>query len=126
MPHFIIVLILYINSLKLSRMKTRPSQADSNLFECFQRKGLHFIHINVRSLVHKISELRLIATKTRAAVISISETWLDDSVSDSEISISNYCLVRRDRNMNGGGVCVFVRNDIPFSRRTDLDSDDLE
>ena len=82
--------------------------------------------MNVRSLVHKISELRFIATKTRAVVISLSETWLDESVLDSEMSISDYCLVRCDRNRNGGGVCLYIRNDIPFSQRLDLGSDDLE
>ena len=49
-----------------------------------------------------------IATKTRAAVISLSITRLDDSVLDSEISISDNCLVRRDRNRNGGGACLYI------------------
>ena len=31
---------------------TRPSMSDPRHFECFQRKGLHFIHMNVRSLVN--------------------------------------------------------------------------
>ena len=62
------------------RGTTRPALTDQCHFECVQRKGLHFIHMNVRSLVHKISELRLLATITRAAVISLSETWLDHSV----------------------------------------------
>ena len=70
--------------------------------------------MNVRSLLNKISELRLLAANTKAAVISLSETWLDDSVLDNEIFISDYCLLRRDRNRNGGGVCMYIRNDIPF------------
>ena len=77
---------------------TTPSEADPEHFTCFRRKGLHFIHLNVRSLISKISELRYIAVKTNAAVICLSETWLDDSVSDGEISIDRYCLIRRDRN----------------------------
>ena len=82
--------------------------------------------MSLRSLVHQISELRLLASKTRAAVISLSETWLDYSVLDSELSICDYCLVRRYRNRNGGAVCMFIRNDIPFLQRHDLVSDDLE
>ena len=82
--------------------------------------------MNVRSLLNKISELRLLAANTRAAVISLSETWLDDSVLDNEIFISDYCLLHCDRNRNGGGVCMYIRNDIPFSHRHDLGSDDLE
>ena len=52
----------------------RPSLADPDHYECFKRKGLHSLHLNVRSLVNKISEIRLLASKTRAAVISLSET----------------------------------------------------
>ena len=92
----------------------------------FSEKGILFIHMSVRSLLKQISELRLIAVKSKAAVISLSETWLDNSVTDCEISIDDYCLIRRDRNKNGGGVCMYIRSDISFSQRNDLDSDDLE
>ena len=30
----------------------RPSMSDPRHFECFQHKGLHFIHMNVRSLLN--------------------------------------------------------------------------
>ena len=61
-----------------------------------------------------------------ADVICLSETWIDGSVTDSEISIDGYCLVGRDRNRSGGGVCTYIRNYISFSPRYDLDSDGLE
>ena len=82
--------------------------------------------MNVRSLINKLSELRHLAVKSNAAVISLSETWLDDSVLDSEISMDNYCLILQDRNRNGGGVCMYIRSDISFSYRNDLESDGLE
>ena len=97
-----------------------------HFFQCFKRKGLHFIHINARSLLYKIDELRIISSKTNAAVIGISETWLDDSIFDSELLLPNYTIQRHDRNRNGGGVCVYIRNDISFNRRTDLENTDLE
>ena len=71
-----------------------PSSADPDHFQCFSRKGLHFLHINARSLLPKMSELRLIANKSCAAVISVTETWLDHSVSEGEITIDNYSVVR--------------------------------
>ena len=51
---------------------------------------------------------------------------IDDSITDGEISIDGYCLVRRDRNRSGGGVCMYIRNDISFSPRIDLDINGLE
>ena len=34
--------------------------------------------------------------------------------------------MRRDRNRNGGGVAILIRNTIPFTQRTDLESSNLE
>ena len=45
----------------------------------------------------------------------IVETWLDDSVFDNELTISNYCLVRLDRNRHGGGVLLYIRDDLSYN-----------
>ena len=62
-----------------------PSQTQDNMFDCFKEKGLHFIHINARSMFHKLPELVYIANKSKAAIISIRETWLDSSFSNKSI-----------------------------------------
>ncbi len=36
-------------------------------------------------------------------VITISETWLKPSVTNAEISITNYSIARQDRNDKTGG-----------------------
>ena len=66
-----------------------PSQV-INLWEPFDSKGLHFIHLNINSLLPKIDELRDIAKKVEATVIGITESKLDSSISDSEIDIAGY------------------------------------
>ena len=96
------------------------------LNECFTRKGMHFLHLNSRSLLPKISEIRLLAEKSRAAVIAITETWLDNTISDSEVSIDGYSLIRKDRNRNGGGVCIYIMNRYAFNRREDISSSEDE
>ena len=73
-----------------------------------------------------MSEIRKIADKTKAAVIGISESWLDSSVTDNEIKLDDYSITRNDRNRNGGGVCTYVRNNFAFLPRTDLQSDHIE
>ena len=59
-------------------------------------------------------------------MIALNETRLDNTISDHEIAIEGYSLVRRDRSRNGGGVAMFLRNPIDFKIRTDLSDDDLE
>ena len=84
---------------------------------------MHFIHININSLLPKIEEKRLIATTSNASVIGISETKIDDSVLNSEIEIENYEVVRRDRNGRGGGVACYIRKDICFNQLNFISSD---
>ena len=44
----------------------------------------------------------------------------------NEVALSGYNLIRRDRDRHGGGVAMFIRNDITFSERSDLYSEHLE
>lgn len=41
-------------------------------------------------------------------------------MNDAEIHIDNYSVVRKDRDRQGCGVCCYVRNDLAFSIRHDL------
>ena len=45
---------------------------------------------------------------------------------DSEVEVCGYTILRHDRNRHGGGVCLYIRSDISFSPRTDLQTDNLE
>ena len=99
---------------------------ENSEYKCFEKKGLHFIHLNIRSLPPKLDELRIIARNTRAACICITETWLDETVLDSEIQIQNYSIRRKDRNRHGGGVCIYVRTDLAFNPLDQLSHDNLE
>ncbi|CAG2211418.1 unnamed protein product [Mytilus edulis] len=63
------------------------SENHDDLFRLFKRKGLHFIQCNARSLLPKLSEIKIVAAKTKAAVISITESWLDNTVTNAEIHI---------------------------------------
>ena len=117
----------YLGSIDNSLSNTLPNSLNNDdLYNCFRKKGLHCIHSNARSLFNKLSEFRLISQKTKAAVIAISETWLDDSHTDCSVSIDGYSLIRRDRDGHGGGVCFYIRDDIPYKARPDLCNDDLE
>ena len=40
------------------------------------------------------------------------ETWLDPSISTQEVAIPGYSCIRRDRHRHGGGIILYVRNDI--------------
>ena len=101
-----------------------PTQI-SKTWSIFKKRGLHFIHLNINSLPSEIEELRQIAKDTNSAVTGLSETKLDKTIFDSEISIPNYSLIRKDRNRKGGGVACYIRSDICFNSQNYL-SDKIE
>lgn len=99
---------------------TCQSLKDDKQYQCFKKCRLHFIHMNSYSLLPKMDELCLIVICTNAAVISITEVWLDGSVEDLEVEIPGYTIQRNDRQCIEGGVCIYVCSDIAFSPRPDL------
>jgi len=70
-----------------------------------------------------IDELRVLLSDNPLDILSINETRLDGSVTDDEVHIPGYDIIRHDREHNGrfgGGVCIYVRSNINFSLRPDL------
>ena len=72
--------------------------------------------MNINSLIPKIDELRNIAKLTKAHVIAISESKVDNTVSNNEIEIEGYELIRQDRNRHGGGAACYIKNILSFNQ----------
>ena len=52
------------------------SVVSNDAWNIFQKRGMHFIHLNINSILPKIDEIRYIAKLTNATVIGLSETKL--------------------------------------------------
>ena len=117
----------------LANDKTIPSETQSNSdvdtssstgnWKVFNKRGLHLIYLNINSILSKIDELHVIAKKSRASVIGITDSKLDKTVLDEEINIDGYELVRSERNRHGVGVVCYIRNNISFILRGDFSSE---
>ena len=94
-----------------------------DLWNPFRKRGLHFLYLNINSLLPKIDELRLIAKKSNAAIIGITESKLDKTILDNEVKIEGNELKRSDRNRQGGGVACYIRKDLSFNVREDFSPD---
>ena len=77
---------------------------------CKDKHSTRIIYFNVRSLLPKIDDLRIICSVYLPDVICVVETWLDPNIDDSEIIIQGYCVHRVDRNRHGGGILVFIKD----------------
>ena len=89
-------------------------------------KGFKIGHINIRSLVKNIDQLRIYLSNKKYNILSVNETMLDSSIPNDEININGYDIVRKHRNRNGGGVALYIRNVIDYKIRNDLMNEKLE
>ena len=79
-----------------------PSRTNHLLTEnlkVFKNRGLHFIQFNINSLLTKTDELGEIVKASNATAVGITESKLDNSTNDCEISVEGYNISRRDRGV---------------------------
>ena len=62
-----------------------------------------------------VHEIRIMLTKYPFDTLAINETKPDSSIFDSEIDINGYAIIRKDRNRNGGGIALYIKNNISYS-----------
>ena len=77
----------------------------------------------------KIDQLRVMfeETKKNIHILGITESRANKYLLDDQVSVTDYILVREDRESGqGGGICCYVRNDINWQRRSDLEIDGIE
>ena len=66
----------------------------------------------------------MIVRKHSITILCVSETWLNDTITDNDVLIDGFTIVRKDRcNKTGGGVAIYIDNHIVFKRRDDLITD---
>ena len=93
----------------------------------FQNKGLNIMHLNIHYLYPKLDELKiLLSQKAEIDIICLCETFLNDEFSNNELHLENYQLFRKDRNTNGGGLVIYVRESLRVSVREDLQVEGVE
>ena len=80
----------------------------------------------IRSLYRNIDEIRVFLHNNAIHILVLNETLLDDSISDNELHIRDYNLIRKDRNRNGGGVAIYIRNSISYDLINSVVLDPLE
>ena len=78
----------------------------AELSEAVNQRGLKFLHQNIRSLRGKMDELNILVSHClNLHILAFTETWLDNSISDGEVSLPGYSIFRSDRT-NGRGNSV--------------------
>ena len=87
-------------------------------------------HLNIRSLLPKIDILSdscaRFSSQQASTILTLSETWLSEEISDASVAIEGYSIHRKDRTSHGGGVAAYVPSHLKIRRRIDLEVSEVE
>ena len=83
-----------------TRNSTTTTSARSNSnpdFIFLQGRGFKMASLNITSLLKHIDELRIVLDGQPIDILAINETRLDGSISDQDVKIVGYDVIRRDQ-----------------------------
>ena len=109
-----------------------PSSANDDFVNfAFSSKGLHICNLNIRHILPKLYELRiLLSNDTCPDIFGMCETFLKQQNPDSQLSVDGFNFIRKDRtdvkNKAGGGLLLYYRQSLHVTRRTDLEISEFE
>ena len=84
-------------------------------------------HLNIRSLLPEIDEIRNVMSVSNFDIIAVCETWANYTMMDSKVVNEGYQVYREDRfNSNGGGVRLYLKNEYNFTVCHDRMFNDVE
>ena len=69
-------------------------------------------HLNINSIRSKFSGFKDLFLK-ETDIYLLSETKIDDSFPNSQFFADGYRMFRKDRNKIGGGLILYINEDIP-------------
>ena len=70
-----------------------PNSVFQSFWKPFENKRLHFFRVNINSILPKLYKLKMIAGNTEAAIIGITESKIDNSISEREVKILGSCIL---------------------------------
>jgi len=77
------------------------------------------LHQNINGIRNKMDTVRFLLEKKDIHIFGFTESHINASVTDNEISVDGYRIERLDRNSGShGGVVCFIQNNVNFERRT--------
>lgn len=88
-----------------------------------KHKNISMFHCNIRSIKKNLDQLLIYLSQHsfQYDIIAITETWLKE---DECVNIPGYVMLSQPRAhaTRGGGVAMFIRNELSFQRLTDISS----
>ena len=89
-------------------------------------KGFYIYQQNLRGLWNNKEVLENFINQKNVKIFGKTETLLSSSTPNLFLQIRWYTFERKDRIKAGGGIGVYIKEDITYLRRNDLECDEIE
>ena len=101
-----------------------------NIQEDSRCKGIHgntskaeikCVCLNARSIINKTNELNIMVNDIKPHIIGITESWAHNDIPYAELELEGYVMFMKHRiwkKINGGGVLLYIKDNIPSIRST--------
>ena len=105
-----------------------PESNQNNAFRCLSFNAQSLKSVNKNEDGINIRNFQDLVYSENLDIITITETWLNDTISNNELLPSGYNIVRRDRltEKRGGAVLIALRESIQYNTVTLNDHPNLE
>ena len=106
-----------------------PSHHSSSPVTNHATSNITISHVNINSITSRcrLDELSYCASLQGIDILCLTETKLDDSIHPSLFSLDCYHTpLTRHRNRSGGGVAIYVRNNLAVKRLPNLEISGVE
>ena len=109
-------------------IETCPGPSNPELKNILNGKGIHLFHQNIRGLFSKKGLIEEFLNRSKDIdILTLSETHIDPTENNDLYKINGFSFENKPRNSGkGGGVSVYVSDNIKFKRRKDLEDHAVE
>ena len=78
------------------------------------KEEIKCVCLNARSIINKKNELNIMVDDTKPHIIGITESWTNNDITDAELGLAGYVMLRKERmGRRGGGVLLYIKETIP-------------
>ena len=98
-----------IDNSDTNNIKMKHCNTKTEIYNRKQNKGVKIGHLNIRSLLKKIDEIKILIHQNSFHILDISETWLSDKIPNELVNIPGFNVYRKDRPSHGWGVLIYIK-----------------
>ena len=73
------------------------------------------MHLNIRSILYKIDQVKMMISQAKIDILCLTETWLTKATTNHELSIDGYAILRYDSiSQRGGGILIYIKDNLSY------------